>query len=295
MTLVTVHQTLRSKSTIYRKSGSYANRVPRALRRWTSPSDSYQVLPPLVANSFPKSGTHLLLQILQAIPGACYYDSFISSLRRTDLTPRSTDWHKRKIKQIAPGEAVGAHLLHNSEIETALAAKNTAHFFIYRDPRDVVVSEAHYITNMNRWHGLHKYLNSLPDDESRIHALIVGISRSDAGIEYPDIAQRFRWYEPWIKNSNTYSLRYEDLRGPQQRDILRNLIDYWSAKSNSNIDANALVDRVQESINPGKSHTFRSGHVASWKTNLTEFNKGEFRRVAGQILIDHKFEGNMDW
>ena len=270
-------------------------KVPRLMRRLSRDASIFRDRPVLVANSFPKSGTHLLLQILQALPNTCYFESFVSSLSRKTLIPKSMDWHTREFGKMGPGEAVGAHLVHVPEIEAILSGMNAAHFFIYRDPRDVVVSEAMYITYMNRWHGLHKFMKSLPDDDARIKAMIIGVSKSDARLSYPDIASRFSWYEPWINLPGVFSVKFEDLRGPQMKTTLFALVDFWKSVSHSTEDTIQIVDSIIDNIKPGESHTFRSAQTGGWRTSLSEENRLLFKSMADDLLTKYDFEKDPNW
>ena len=62
-----------------------------------------------------------------------------------------------------------------------LAKKNVVHYFVYRDPRDVVISEAHYLREMNRWHRLAPYFRKLRVDRRRHHAFHHGLRSADPG------------------------------------------------------------------------------------------------------------------
>jgi hypothetical protein len=60
------------RSAILRKGGDYARQLPRAIVRFRARDEDYRWLPPVLANSFPKSGTNLLLQILCAFAHRCF-------------------------------------------------------------------------------------------------------------------------------------------------------------------------------------------------------------------------------
>lgn len=67
------------KNPFFRKSLAIGKQIPRLVKRTKSDPDDYKCNPPVIANSFPKSGTHLLLQILEQLPGLTNYGSFIAS------------------------------------------------------------------------------------------------------------------------------------------------------------------------------------------------------------------------
>ena len=161
-----------------RKSAAYANQLPRAISRHRARDADYAARPALIANSFPKSGTHLLIQILQALPNAIYFGSFIASMPTITLRERSHETQRRLIGRAVPGEVIGAHIFYDPAHAAALARLNCAHYFVYRDPRDVAVSEAHYLTRMNRWHRMHRYFaRRLETDGERISTAILGVTK----------------------------------------------------------------------------------------------------------------------
>ena len=73
-----------------------------------------------------------------------------------------------------------------------LADGNVVHYFIYRDPRDVVVSEAHYLRDMNRWHRLTPYFRKFESIDDAIMLSINGLEPPVAGIDYPEHRRAIR-------------------------------------------------------------------------------------------------------
>src|SRR5512147_524409 len=82
-------------------------------------------------------------------------------------------------------------------------------YFIFRDPRDVVVSHVFYVTDMEARHVHHDYYQSLPDFDARLMVSILG--RPDAGVEFPDIAARFAPYLGWLDHDEVLAIHFEDL------------------------------------------------------------------------------------
>jgi hypothetical protein len=251
-------------------------------------------MPPVVANSFPKSGTHLLLQVLQALPNTTHYGSFIATTPTITFTERSLDAHARLVGRLAPGELVPAHLYYHPRHPELLASKHCVHYFIYRDPRDVVVSEAHYLTRMNRWHRLHRYFRELPSDEERITFSILGNAARPTPFDYPDVARRFARYRGWIGRGDVLALRFEDLVS-DRRETVRRVVQYYLERTGSNADPDELVRRALASIDAPASHTFRSGKIGGWKDVFSAEHRREMREVAGDLLIELGYEASLAW
>ena len=99
------------------------------------PAADYAATPPVLANSFPKSGTHLLDQIVAGLPDRVNYGAFLSSMTSSFQYRRRTSKSTlRFIKASLPGEIVRAHLFFDPQFDAALDARNVVHYFIYRDP-----------------------------------------------------------------------------------------------------------------------------------------------------------------
>ena len=105
---------------------------------------------PILANSFPKSGTHLLVQILEALPDVRDWANFIASTPSLTLKETKGSTSAKRLHNLGSGELVGSHLFYSEEIRAAIKERGILHYFIYRDPRDIVVSEVNYLTKMNR-------------------------------------------------------------------------------------------------------------------------------------------------
>ena len=278
-----------------RKGFRYLMSILRAYINCTLSTYERHESPPIIANSFPKSGTHLLIQVLLALPKTRDWGLFLAALPSfsyQEIPPRKM---KKKIDKIVPGELVGAHLHHSKEMASVLNQKKAVHYFVYRDPRDVAISEAYYLTYMNRWHRLHKYFLALPDMESRIRFSITGARDPKFPFSYPDIEKRFRRYSPWIHYSEVYSLKFEDLNGGNREQVVSEIIRFYSKRSNQALSRRRYMKKALTNINPASSHTFRKGRSGGWKNELTEEHKKLFKDIAGKLLIDLGYEKNRDW
>ncbi len=166
---------LTSRNGLVRKGAAIALRVPKWWHDLRIHRDAYSSSPPIFANSFPKSGTHLLLQIVEGFPNTSNYGEFLSSMTSSFLfRRRSPENAGRVISKFLPGEIIRGHLFFNPANAADLKRNNTVNYFIYRDPRDVVVSEAHYLRSMNRSHRLAPYFRELSSIEAAIELSITG-------------------------------------------------------------------------------------------------------------------------
>ena len=276
-----------------RKGSQFLLTAPRAWHRLRAKPDEYCVHPPVLVNSVPKSGTHLLNQAVQGLPvrhnfGA-HLSSMVSSVQFRQRSEQSTIGF---IRSFTPAEVVRGHLMYQARYAEELSEQNVVHYFIYRDPRDVIVSASHYQRFMNRWHRLHRYFRECNDEEA-ILLLIQGFS--DRRIRFPNIAERFASYCGWLDDPNTLAVRFEDLVSERQRDVLCKMAEFYSAKTVTPLDINKIVKHMARAINPDKSHTFRRGTPGQWREVFTPACVCSFKQIAGNLLIELGYEGDLQW
>jgi hypothetical protein len=269
-----------------RRAIRLAKQVPRAVRRLGATEQDYVASPPLLANSMPKSGTHLLLQVVSALPGLQGYGSFLASQPVLPYVERSQAQTVRMIGRFAPGEVVGAHMFHHPDHQAALKAMGCTHVFIYRDLRDVAISEAHYLTFMNRFHRMHGYFRRLPTMAERIMAAIKGVPRDVWPHSYPDIGTRFRSYGPWLREPSVCAVRYEEMVGDKREDVVRRIVRSAMRPDDYARTGEAVTAQAIGAIQPEQSHTFRTGRAGGWRNEFTPDHVAAMKAVAGDLLVE---------
>lgn len=281
---------------ISRKSSTQLKQISRYFYALAAQNEDYFQLPPILCNSVPKSGTHLLLQILAAFPNIKNFGRFIASFG-SPLTFRAVPIIKiqQQLDKFLPREIVTAHLFYNSSYSEILSMKNVAHYFVYRDPRDVAISEAYDITFRSRWHRLHNYFKSLPTMEERISFSIKGAIDPNFPYDFPNIAQRFQVYQPWLQDKNVFSVRFEDLVSANREQIIEQMVKFYLAKTTQQFDLPTAVNLALSAIDPQKSHTFRQGKVGAWRHAFTTHHKETMKEIAGSLLIKLGYETHYNW
>jgi sulfotransferase 6B1 len=291
-----LHNSLSSKNGFIRKGARALLWFPKWFAARRAGDAELGLVPPALANSFPKSGTHLLVQVLGGLPERRNFGAFLASTTSSfQFRERSSSNTCGFIRGFTPGEVVRGHLFHDPLYADALNRRHTANYFIYRDPRDVVVSEAHYLREMNRWHRLHPYFRDAASLEDAIMLSINGFNPPVPGIDYPNIAERFARYEGWLSDPNCFSVRFEDLVSEEQPSIVRRIAEFYAARTKSDFDFEATVSTMQASIAPKKSHTFRSGKKAGWQKEFTSAHRERFAEVAGDLLVRLGYEPDYAW
>ncbi|HUF38325.1 MAG TPA: sulfotransferase domain-containing protein [Anaerolineales bacterium] len=254
--------------------------------------------PVLFANAFPKSGTHLLVQILKAVPrlGPAVDSGLpaIAMYEGENGAPRPIAAVLRDLARMRPGDVAFGHLHALPEITAALDRSNAAVFFLYRDLRDAAVSHAHYVTEIETDHVHHAHYRSLPDFDARLRTSILG--RPELGGLFPDIGARFAPYLGWFDAPGVLPLRFEELIKDRKSKI-ENLLDHLEIFDfrSSILDRPKAIDLLMASVDPARSPTFRTGKTGGWRARFSEEHKALFKEVAGELLIELGYEEDLSW
>jgi sulfotransferase 6B1 len=284
------------KNRLFRKALSSIAQIPRAVRRCSASPEDYRLTPPVIGNSFPKSGTHLLLQVLEGIPGIVNFGSYISSMPALTFRERSRKTHLQMISRVVPGEVVPANLFFDPAYHAELNRKNCAIFFIYRDFRDVAVSEADYLTHSYRIHRMHSYYAKILDNrDERVSAAILGVTDPGFPYDYPSIAGRFARYRGWLYCPDVLAVKFEDIVSDNCYTTLHQIAAFYAKRCASTVDVDDLARSMAMNIQPSKSYTFRKGKTGGWKDVFTEEHKAQMKSVAGELLIELGYEQDLNW
>ena len=269
-------------------------KTAQAVLRWKRLS--FNEAPPVFGNSKPKSGSHLLLQVLNGFTQIMPY-------RYVDADPIRTiraQGGRRKAEQIAadlqrvPQGVIGwGYVDATPENVAVLCQPNRVNYFIYRDPRDMLVSQVFFATDMHEEHGMHEYYKSLPDFGARLNVAITGIDRD--GLKMVSVKQRYEGVFQWLDQEHVMCLRFEDLIN--HRDVTLNAMLDEVEKTGYKIPAprEKAMSILVEAIQPKKSHTFRSGKTGGWKQHFTDEHKRLFKEVTGDLLVRLGYEQDNDW
>jgi hypothetical protein len=169
-----------------------------------------------------------------------------------------------------------------------------ASVFVYRDPRDMIISHVFYATDMYPEHGMHDYYHEKTETmEERIDAAILGVNEHNTKMR--GVNARYEAYMGWLDIPDVLSLRFEELI--QDRDTSFNrLLDYLELKGfGSMIDREKALELMASAVVPKKSGTFRKGKPGNWREYFTQENIKKFKGSTGDLLVKLGYEQNADW
>ena len=269
--------------------------------------------PAFLVNSLPKSGTHLLARVVEQFSGiregGLHIDHSTPAKIDNSLEsegpfvhigidcPQKIPIHtfQQSLQGLKMGQYATAHIPYSKLMADLLLEMGIRSLLITRDPRDVVVSHAHYVAQTPH-HFLFEYYRSLTASE-RIMKSIIGVGHiSSNGPVLLDIYERFRSVQGWYSQPLNYSTKFESLVRPQgggSQDLQIGEINNIACHLGVWIDP-AKTKRIGTQIFGGTS-TFRKGKIGGWQFNFSEEHKDAFKEIAGQLLIELGYEKDFDW
>ncbi len=261
----------------------------------------------VVANSVPKSGTHLLARLLvllgfeQAKLGGIRshlvsgpYAPIKRLLRGRGpekvtvgvVSPERVDrrWLARRLGRVSDGQFVTAHCVHTPELAGLLREQGMRTVCILRDPRDVAVSQMHYIKRLKK-HPVHAGFAALPTDRERLMFAIRGGELG--GRRMLSLDERYRRFSGWASEEGAVVVRFEDLVGPRgggSEEAQRRAVGMVAAHLGVEADE-ATLARVGEGIF-GAGQTFRKGMIGGWREEFSAEHERAAEEVAGPLLAE---------
>jgi sulfotransferase 6B1 len=270
----------------------------------------------IVANSIPKSGTNLLARLLTLLGFEQTSEMGIRSRlvagpfspARKLLRSRSAEkvtigvaspqridrrWLERRLSRVPDGCFVTAHCVYSPELASLFAGERMRVVCILRDPRDVAVSQMHYIKQKKR-HPIHDAFIALPSDNER---LLVSIRGGLLGMrELLSLDERYRQFLGWQRDENSVLVKFEDLVGPRgggsaeaQRSTVERVTRHLGVSVNEE-----TVPSIEEDLF-GLGRTFRKGQIGGWREEFSEEHARAAREIAGPLLVELGYEAGPEW
>jgi len=282
---------------------------------WYHVANDREIRPKYYLCGFPKSGLHMIEQMVQVVctpmPG--------DGIRQTNewmgtyiangwsMQTKSAETFCALAARTRAGCYMKGHTGYNEEIAHWLDLSGIATVFIYRDLRDVAVSQAHHILATDGSHhhpgkDAYRLLEMEGGFDAVLLAVIEGLG------PFPGVVKRWAEYAPWIDCGWVHSVRYEDALANPYEEAVR-LIGYGmtrvfdsfeEAQERIKVDEGALNRFAEEAVkrkgNTSASVTFREGKVGGWREVFKQEHVAAFRREGGDTwLMKLGYEESMKW
>lgn len=226
----------------------------------------------VMATCFPKSGTNLLIQILGRahhiqVPSQIIYRGL--EVSGTAMVPNVT--REMVLEDLRTYKGIGfGHVPFSRDFWEATHHQKTLPIVLIRDPRDAIVSHAHYVktkpdVQMNFVTG-----NGIPLSESTdpISDLII-LSR-----------QRWESFMGWFRGP-TMAIKFEDLISDPIKQANRISVALGNSASELGMGSpEGMIGRIDSS----KSPTFRKGKPGEWRREFRTKHRTLFAREMSDIM-----------
>jgi hypothetical protein len=267
----------------------------QAARRWGR--QALENAPSIFGNAIPKAGSHLLIQVLLGLtklgpfvdPGFPPINRFEGNTR-LELKERIEELNRMRSGEIRYGYA-GCW----EPFKSTIVGPGKASVFIYRDPRDLLVSHVFYAKDIHKGHGMHDYYNNvLTTMEERLNVEIEGCDLPGLGL--PNVYKRYAENFGWFEMEEVLCLKFEDLVLDKEKTlgVLLDYLERFDVKIR--VSRSEAIEILSKAIQPKKSGTYRKGQPGNWKEHFTEENKRRFKVVAKDLLTRLGYEdSDQDW
>lgn len=253
-------------------------------------------MPIVLGNAMPKSGSHLIHQVVQGLTD-------IGPFVNPGLPPVNRDEVNAKLDTAAvltnlhlmrPGDIGYGYIKAAAPFVDLLTRPEWAALFVYRDPRDMIVSHVFYASEMHPGHAMHTYYTqTLSTMDERIRAAIEGVDVP--GSQLSPVRVKYEGYLGWLEQPAVLCLRFEDLI-QNRRETLGRILDYLAERGfKPRLARQDEIARLELAIAPRKSGTFRKAKPGNWREHFSPENKAFFKEQVGDLLLRLGYERDNDW
>ena len=231
--------------------------------------------------SLQKSGTHLIQNLFSRV-------GFQAHFNRNGGPIRLRDFSRKKDTYISSHYAP----MDDVQIELEKDPESMKIIFMFRDPRDVLVSWFHWVHPKNEkpQHGHMRYMQKVYKHFSDEEIIEMFIANDKLRQQEYNVIEHFYFSRILLFHPNVLKVRFEDLIGPRgggdhqkQLESIKAFTQYLS------IDQ-ADIELIADSLFSEDSATFRRAKVGSYKTFLTPDQLTYFNKRHAKILSQYGYE-----
>ena len=253
---------------------------------------------PVFINSLPKSGTHLVTKIMEALPQE-KYAGWINWGDNDFYSPQKKQQLISDFTSLPRGCYLVGHVIANQQIFDILKEKDYRSVIIIRDPRDRVISLMHHALNVPEYR-FHDFFKSLKSDKEKLRYSIKGVEAKFSNNEnapLDPIDKIYESYLDWFDQPFNLVVKYEDLVGAHgggsdelQIETTGKIIQHIGCEITP-----GQVEEITKGLYSRESKTFRKGQIQAWKQIFDLELKDFFKKETGDLLITLGYEKDNSW
>lgn len=266
-------------------------------------------------NGFPKSGLHWLALMMMPVAKPLFDDHelwnvpWAGTFRMNSWTSWTVPMERvtYKVGRLTDGHYLKGHSAYSDELERFLWYLGAAAIFVYRDFRDVAVSQAHHVLSDRDDLMVHPdkdHYRALGSFDETLKAVIGG-TETEEGVVYPGVMERWAYYAGWLDVDWMCQIRFEELKADTHAIAVRILRHGLQRVSNVfGVQPDVVEDNldlvaswmVQAGKRTEKSPTFRKGTTGDWRAHFTPQIKALFKETDSDNWLERLgYERDADW
>jgi hypothetical protein len=193
---------------------------------------------------------------------------------------------ERWLRAIPPGHYLSGHVPWTTATASLMRTAGLKHLIIIRDPRDVLVSFVHFVLRPE--HNLSQDFAGLSADE-RVRLALAGGRGPRSGFQIVGLRDAFASIMAWQREPDVLFVRFEALIGARG--------DGSSAEQQASVRAicqhlalahdDSLIEQVCLRAFDTNAATFRRGKIGSWRDELTTDQIDWANQCFGSLLADY--------
>jgi len=252
--------------------------------------------PRIFVNSLPKAGTHLLMTVLDSFPGARFSGTHFMKRRVLLDDPEipeqdpNLDWGLARLvldRAAKGGQYVTSHVWGHERLIELLDELGYVSIFVVRDPRDIVVSTAAYISRLRRHMHHRRFVHEFPTEAEQHLAIITGYPPGPRGPGRLPLRDKLEGFAPWLDAPGVLRCRYEDLigeRGGGSRASQLRLVEEIGRAIGMAVGGRSAEEIAARAWSES-SATFRTGRTGEWRERLDRSALEAFRSSIDADLL----------
>jgi Sulfotransferase domain len=207
--------------------------------------------------------------------------------------PIGRRWLTRRLSKVPDGGFVSAHCIYTPQLADLFRQQGMSTVCILRDPRDVAVSQMHYIKQLEN-HFAHEGYMALSSDKERLLLAIRGGELGGRRLQSLD--ERYRQFLRWERDGGAAVAKFEDLvgtKGGGSAEAQRLAVERVAEHLGVEVDE-ATMRAVEEGLF-GAGRTFRKGQIGGWREEFSAEHARAVEEVLGPLLVELGYEAGPNW
>lgn len=242
-------------------------------------------------NSFQKSGTHLLYDILIKTNKYKKINDIVSYQSLSGLM-NSFNHINYKIRSFDSDSIIRSHLYCEKTLSDLILRKlNSKMILIIRDPRAVAASYENWILKEPKFY-VNKYIKEYKiNNKFGLDLIINGINPGSylgSNIFFQNIIDEYYKWTPWLKDKRVLTIKFEDLVGSRgggdenkRKKTIIKILDYLNINHKNYSNFSSFLSK------PNESHTFRKGQggqINLWKKKFSKKQLKDFNLKSKELM-----------